>query len=43
MHLGKKINTAKHLSRYAAAVGGVLLLLIGFNILREHGIFRFLF
>jgi putative Mn2+ efflux pump MntP len=42
MHLGKKINTATHLSRYAAAVGGILLLLIGVNILREHGVFKLL-
>jgi putative Mn2+ efflux pump MntP len=43
MHLGKKIGTTTHLSRYAEAFGGVVLLLIGFNILREHGALGFLF
>ena len=43
MHLGKKISTATHLSRYAEAIGGGVLLLIGFNILREHGAMDFLF
>jgi putative Mn2+ efflux pump MntP len=43
MHLGKKIGTSTHLSRYAEVFGGVVLLLIGFNILREHGALGFLF
>ena len=42
MHLGKKIGTATYLSRYAEVVGGGVLLLIGFNILREHGALGFL-
>jgi putative Mn2+ efflux pump MntP len=40
MHLGKKIGSATHLSRYAEMVGGGVLLLIGLNILREHGALR---
>jgi putative Mn2+ efflux pump MntP len=43
MHLGKKIGSAPSMSRYAEAFGGVVLLLIGFNILREHGALGFLF
>jgi putative Mn2+ efflux pump MntP len=42
MRLGEKIGAVTHLSRYAAAVGGIVLLLIGFNILREHGTLRLL-
>jgi putative Mn2+ efflux pump MntP len=42
MHLGKKIGSAPRMSRYAEALGGVVLLLIGFNILREHGALEFL-
>ena len=41
MHLGKKIGTTKRLGRYAEVVGGVVLLLIGLNILREHGVLSF--
>lgn len=43
MHLGKKIGSATRMSRYAEALGGIVLLLIGFNILREHGALEFLF
>ena len=43
MHLGKKIGSVTRMSRYAEALGGVVLLLIGFNILREHGALGFLF
>jgi putative Mn2+ efflux pump MntP len=43
MHLGKKIGNVTRMSRYAEALGGVVLLLIGFNILREHGTLGFLF
>jgi putative Mn2+ efflux pump MntP len=43
MHLGKKIGSAPRMSRYAEALGGVVLLLIGFNILREHEALGFLF
>ena len=43
MHLGKKIGSAPRMSHYAEAFGGIVLLLIGFNILREHGALGFLF
>lgn len=43
LHLGKKIGTGTYLSRYAESFGGGFLLLIGFNILREHGSLGFLF
>jgi putative Mn2+ efflux pump MntP len=43
MHLGKKIGSAPRMSHYAEALGGIVLLLIGFNILREHGALGFLF
>jgi putative Mn2+ efflux pump MntP len=43
MHLGKKIGSAPRMSRYAEALGGVVLLLIGLNILREHGALGFPF
>ena len=37
MHLGKTIGNMAHLSRWAEMTGGVVLLAIGVNILREHG------
>lgn len=43
MHLGKIIGSGSNLDRYAEAIGGVVLLLIGINIVREHGGFDFLF
>ncbi len=43
MHIGKKIGTTTNLSRYAEVFGGIVLILIGFNILREHGALDFLF
>lgn len=43
IHLGKKIGTAKLLGRYAEIAGGCVLLLIGINILREHGVLDLLF
>ena len=43
MHLGKKIGSAPRIRRYAEVLGGIVLLLIGFNILREHGALGFLF
>ena len=43
MHLGKNIGNVRRMSRYAEALGGMVLLLIGFNILREHGALGFLF
>lgn len=39
MHLGKKLSKIPRLSCYAELMGGILLLLIGVNILREHGVF----
>jgi putative Mn2+ efflux pump MntP len=41
MHLGRKLGGITRLSRYAGIIGGVVLLLIGVNILREHGVFTF--
>ena len=38
MHLGKVIGTLPQLSRWAELTGGVVLLAIGVNILREHGV-----
>lgn len=37
MHLGKAIGSMAQLSRWAELTGGVVLLAIGVNILREHG------
>ncbi|MFH1984628.1 MAG: manganese efflux pump MntP family protein [Pseudomonadota bacterium] len=39
MHLGKALSRAAHFSRWAEALGGVVLIAIGINILREHGVF----
>lgn len=41
LHLGKKLGSSSHLSRYADVVGGVVLFVIGLNILREHGVLAF--
>jgi manganese efflux pump family protein len=43
MHLGKVIGSMAQLSRWAEMTGGVVLLAIGVNILREHGALAFLF
>jgi len=43
MHLGKAIGRVSRLSRWAELTGGVVLLAIGVNILREHGALPFLF
>ena len=43
LHLGKAIGKTPRLSRYAEALGGIVLLLIGLNILREHQAFSFIF
>ncbi len=43
MHLGKVIGSMGQLSRWAEMTGGVVLLAIGVNILREHGVLAFLF
>jgi putative Mn2+ efflux pump MntP len=37
MYLGKRLGTVNRISRYAEAIGGVVLVLIAFNILFEHG------
>jgi putative Mn2+ efflux pump MntP len=37
LQIGKRIGSAKRLSRYADAVGGIVLFAIGFKILYEHG------
>ncbi len=39
MHLGKRLANAARLRRWADALGGLVLIAIGFNILREHGVF----
>ncbi len=40
LHLGKHISKAASLRRYADGLGATVLLLIGLNILREHGVFN---
>jgi putative Mn2+ efflux pump MntP len=42
LHVGRKISEFSHLQMYAEILGGLVLLLIGLNILREHGVFTFL-
>ena len=42
MHLGKTIGSMAPLSRWAEITGGIVLLAIGINILREHGALAFL-
>ncbi|RJQ67980.1 MAG: manganese efflux pump [Desulfobacteraceae bacterium] len=39
MRLGTRISEATLIRRYADCTGGVVLLVIGMNILREHGVF----
>jgi putative Mn2+ efflux pump MntP len=39
MHLGKRVSKATRIGRYADLLGGLVLLAIGLNILREHGVF----
>jgi putative Mn2+ efflux pump MntP len=43
MHLGKRISKAGRLQRYADILGAVVLVVIGLNILREHGVFTAFF
>ncbi len=43
MHLGKVIGSMAQLSRWAEMTGGIVLLAIGVNILREHNALAFLF
>jgi len=40
LHLGKHISKAARLRRLADCLGATVLLLIGLNILREHGVFN---
>jgi len=37
LHLGKRVGAASHLGSYAGALGGLVLLAIGLNILYRHG------
>lgn len=39
LHIGRAVGSAGRLSRYAEVLGGLTLLAIGVNILREHGVF----
>lgn len=41
LHVGKMICRFSHLVRYAEIAGGVILWLIGLNILHQHGVFSF--
>lgn len=41
LHLGKWIGSVSQLSRWAEMTGGIVLLAIGVNILREHGAIPF--
>ena len=43
IHLGKMIGSVAKLGRWAEMTGGVVLLAIGLNILRDHGALAFLF
>ncbi len=43
MRLGQIAANASRFSRWAEALGGGVLLLIGLNILREHGVMAFAF
>ena len=42
LYIGERVGRHSHLGQYAEILGGVVLFLIGFNILREHGVFDFL-
>jgi putative Mn2+ efflux pump MntP len=42
IHLGKMIGGLPQLSRWAQLTGGIVLLAIGVNILREHGVLPFI-
>jgi len=39
LHLGKHISKAASMRRLADVLGASVLLIIGLNILREHGVF----
>jgi putative Mn2+ efflux pump MntP len=42
IHLGEKLGSVSLLSRCSGIVGGIILLAIGVNILREHSALPFL-
>jgi putative Mn2+ efflux pump MntP len=39
LHLGTIMGRATRFSKWAEAIGGIVLIVIGINILREHGVF----
>jgi putative Mn2+ efflux pump MntP len=39
VHIGKKVGASSHLSSYADALGGIVLIGIGMKILHQHGVF----
>lgn len=41
LQIGEKIGAARQLSRYAETIGGSVLIVIGLNILHEHGALSF--
>ena len=41
LHLGKRVSGAALVSRYADSLGALVLVIIGLNVLREHGVFSF--
>jgi putative Mn2+ efflux pump MntP len=43
LHLGKKVARLTWLSTWAGIIGGLVLWLIGLNILRDNGVFAALF
>jgi putative Mn2+ efflux pump MntP len=43
MHLGKRLSGAGRVRRWADCLGAAVLVIIGINILREHGVFAGLF
>ncbi len=42
LHIGKRVGEHSHLGQYAEILGGVVLFVIGINILYKHGVFNFL-
>ncbi len=42
LYVGKKVGSVSRLRFFAETIGGIILLLIGLNILREHGALPFL-
>lgn len=39
LQIGERVGSAKRLSLYAETIGGIVLIVIGLNILYEHGVF----